>query len=318
MPLEITKVNAKKTPHLALCHEDQGFSANNRSVSLLMKSGGEFSEEVQKALVALGYDVNHTLVKAFYSQIQTQLTEQIQELYCDHEDDWLYVEDFDETQAIFCIEGCLYSVKYSNSDGVITVDDTATPVIRMVSYDPVEGKIELSEQAEDMIEDGTYKLVKKALNNPETVKRLETIFKTAINKDNQPLKSKVQDTPLKEEIEKAVAAVETLLKAQIQAQTEALEKASARIKELEQTAVTKSRKEVLASVEEDATKLDALVKSLETLGDEAFAVVAATMVEKAKAVENSDLFKQHSVQMKVEESEEGSFDALMKAKYGVK
>lgn len=317
MPLEITKVNAKKTPHLALCHEDQGFSANNRPVSLLMKSGGEFSEEVQKALVALGYDVNHTLVKAFYSQIQTQLTEQIQELYCDDEDDWLYVEDFDETQAIFCIEGCLYSVKYSNSDGVITVDDTATPVIRMVSYDPVEGKIELSEQAEDMIEDGTYKLVKKALNNPETVKRLETIFKTAINKDNQPLKSKVQDTPLKEEIEKAVAAVETLLKAQIQAQTEALEKASARIKELEQTAVTKSRKEVLASVEEDATKLDALVKSLETLGDEAFAVVAATMVEKAKAVENSDLFKQTSVHMKVEEPDEGSFDAMMKAKYGV-
>jgi hypothetical protein len=318
MPLEITKVATKKTPHLALCHEDQGFSANNRSVSLLMKSGGEFSEEVQKALIALGYDTNHALVKAFYSQTLTQLTDQIKELYCDDEDDWLYVEDFDETQAIFCIEGCLYSVKYSNSDGVITVDDTATPVTRMVSYDPAEGKIELSEQAEDMIEDGTYKLVKKALNNPETVKRLETIFKTAINKDNQTLKSKVQDTPLKEEIEKAVAAVETLLKAQIHAQTEALEKASLRIKELEQTAVTKSRKELLSSVEEDAVKLDALVKSLETLGDEAFAVVAATMVEKAAVVEQSGLFKQTSVHMKVEESDEGSFDAMMKAKYAAK
>ena len=123
---------------------------------------------------------------------------------------------------------------------------------------------------------------------------------------------------MKEEIEKAVAAVETLLKAQIQTQTEALEKASARIKELEQSAVVKARKEVLASVEEDASKLDALVKSLESLGDEAFAVVAATMVEKAKVVEQSDLFKQHSVHMKQEEPQEGSFDAMMKAKYAAK
>lgn len=388
MSLEILNKSEgkKKTPHLALCHEAQGFSANNRSVSLLMKSGVEFTEDIKKALVALGYDLN----KALYSQIQEQLRTQIQDMYGE-DDQYLYIEDFDESQAIFCSEGCLYSVKYSNSDGVITVDDTATPVTRMVSYNQVEGKIELSDQAEDMIEDGVYKLVKRAIENPDSAKRIENLFKVTKKegdenlsvsdyaytpdkespstwklriddathtsaavaalgagfrgnkvqiptedlaavkrkvssaykkffpdkKDDLPeiLKSNEQEITLNEEIEKAVAAVESILKAQIETQTVALEKASARIQELEKSAVTKARKEVLADVESDAVKLDALVKSLESLGDEAFAVVAATLVEKAKQTEESELFKQHSVHMKIDEPKEGSFDEFMKAKY---
>lgn len=312
MPLEIISKGDKKakSPHLALCHETQGFSANNRPVSLLMKSGIEHSEEIKKALSALGYDVE----KAFYSELQSQLTDEITEMFCDGEDDWLYVEDFDDSQAIFCTEGELYSVKYTNKDGVVTVEDTATAVTRMVSYNPDEGEVKLSEQAEDMVEDGTYKLVKKALENPETMKRIESIF-TAEKTPPKIVKTKSKDIPLKEEIEKAVAAVEVLFKAQIKEQTEALEKASARIKELEQSAITKSRKDALAAVEEDAEKLDALVKSLAPLGDEAFAVVVKTLSDKVSVADQSDLFKQSSVHMKQEEATEGSFDAMMKAKY---
>ncbi|WP_443699021.1 hypothetical protein [Pseudomonas sp.] len=327
--LNITKspseTKPKKSPHLAMTHQElQGGAANGRNVSLLMKSGGEFSEEVQKALVALGYDTNHSLVKAFYSQVRDQLTDEIKEMFCD-EDDWCYVEDFDESQAIFCVEGELYSVKYTvGKDGEYVVEDTATAVTTMVSYVPDEDEVLLSEDAEEKLEDGTYKLVKKALENTESYKRILTIVKAKSIAATLPItplvikKQNLKDTPLKEEIEKAVAAVETLLKAQILAQTKALEKASLRIKELEQTAITKSRKELLSSVEEDVVKLDALVKSLETLGDEAFAVVAATMVEKAAVVEQSGLFKQTSVHMKVEEPTEGSFDAMMKAKYAAK
>lgn len=393
MPLNIlNKADKKKTPHLALTLlEAQGGAANGRNVSLLMKSGVEITEDIKKALSALGYDVE----KAFYSEIQSNLTDEIKEMFCD-EDDWCYVADFDDSQAIFCVEGELYSVKYSvGKDGEYTVEDTAQAVTSVVSYVPDEDEVLLSDQAEDMIEEGTYKLVKKALENPESYEKIKSIVKAnkkvgdeslsasdyaytpdkkesstwklriddanhtraavaalgagfrgnkvEIPSDDLPavkrkvlaaykkffpdkkddipeiLKSNVQETTiLKEEIEKAVAAVETLLKAQITVQTEALEKASARIKELEQTAITKARKEVLASVEADATKLDALVKSLESLGDEAFGVVAATMVQKAKEVEQSDLFKQHSVHMKIDESKDGSFDEMMKAKYGVK
>ena len=50
MSLVIKDKDGKRSPHLALCHEAQGFSANNRSVSLLMKSGVELTEDVTKAL----------------------------------------------------------------------------------------------------------------------------------------------------------------------------------------------------------------------------------------------------------------------------
>lgn len=310
MPLEITKTDVKKkTPHLALCHETQGFSANNRSVSLLMKSGVVMTEEIEKALISLGINIDKSM---FASQVRESLQSAVGEAYTE-DDGWLYVEDYDDSIVVFCSEDGLFSTTYSLVDGKVTLGDLAKPMTRAVSYVPATGEMLLSEDAEDKLEEGVYSLVAKALKSEQTKAHLVQMFEALELK-----KSNVQEITLKEEIEKAVAAVETLLKAQIQTQTEALEKASARIKELEQTAVVKARKEVLASVEADATKLDALVKSLESLSDEAFAVVAGTMVEKSKAVEESDLFKQHSVHMKQEEPEEGSFDAMMKAKYAAK
>ena len=88
MSLVIKDKDGKRTPHLSLCHEAQGFSANNRSVSLLMKSGIELTEDVTKALEVLG--INKA---AFYSQIRTSLQDAVKEKYGD-EDKWLYVEDF--------------------------------------------------------------------------------------------------------------------------------------------------------------------------------------------------------------------------------
>lgn len=310
MPLEITKADVKKkTPHLALTHNEfQGGAASGRNVSLLMKSDFTLTEEIEKALLSLG--INKSV---FASSIRDALQNAISASYKDEDDNWLYVEDYDDSIVIFCSGGGLFSTTYSIVDGEVTLGDLATPVTDVITYAPRTGETLLSEDAEDKLEEGVYGLVAKALKSEQTKTHLVQMFKALELK-----KSNTKETTLKEEIEKAVAAVETLLKAQIATQTEALEKASARIKELEQAAVVKARKEVLASVEADAVKLDALVKSLEALGDEAFAVVAATMVEKAKVIETSDLFKQHSVQMHQEEPTEGSFDAMMKAKYAVK
>ena len=311
MPLEITKTDVKKkTPHLAMTHNElQGGAANGRNVSLLMKSGVVLTEEIEKALESLDINIDKAM---FASSVRDALQSAVGEAYTE-DDGWLYVEDYDDSIVVFCSEGGLFSTTYSLVDGKVTLGDLAKPMTRAVSYVPATGEMLLSEDAEDKLEEGVYSLVAKALKSEQTKAHLVQMFEALELK-----KSNVQEITLKEEIEKAVAAVETLLKAQIQTQTEALEKASARIKELEQSAVVKARKEVLASVEEDASKLDALVKSLESLGDEAFAVVAATMVEKAKVVEQSDLFKQHSVHMKQEEPQEGSFDAMMKAKYAAK
>ena len=312
MPLEITKTDVKKkTPHLALTHNElQGGAASGRNVSLLMKSDVALTEEIEKALMSLGISIDKSM---FASSIRDALQTAVSESYKEDEDDWLYVEDYDDSIVVFCSEDGLFSTTYSLVDGKVTLGDLAKPMTRMVSYVAATGEMLLSDDAEDKLEQGVYSLVAKALKSEQTQAHLVQMFKSLELK-----KSNTKDIPLKEEIEKAVAAVETILKAQIDAQTQALEKASARIKELEQAAVVKARKEVLASVEADTTKLDALVKSLESLSDEAFAVVAGTMVEKSKAVEESDLFKQHSVHMKQEEPEEGSFDAMMKAKYAAK
>lgn len=305
MPLEITKTESKKsTPHLALTHNEiQGGAANGRNVSLLMKSGVELTEEVQKALQALGIN------KAFYGQIRDSISCALQEAFGE-DDEYVWLEDFDETKAIFSNCEGLFAVGYSVQDGKAVVDALATPVDRVVSYNPVDGKLLLSEEAEEGIEDGVYALVAKALKNKETQDRLAKLF------------NKSEVTTLNEEIKKAVAEVETLLKAQLQEKEEALTKALAKVEELEKGAVLKAREEALSFVT-DVEKRGELVKSLAALDETAFATVVKAMEAASKVQEESELFKQTSVQMTKQAELQGQeaqadFDAMMKAKYGVK
>lgn len=305
MPLEITKTESKKsTPHLALTHNEiQGGAANGRNVSLLMKSGVELTEEVQKALQALGIN------KAFNSQIRDSISAALQEAFSE-DDEYIWLEDFDETKAIFSNCEGLFAVGYSVQDGKAVVDALATPVSRVVSYNPVDGKLLLSEEAEEGIEDGVYALVAKALKNKETQDRLAKLF------------NKSEVSTLNEEIKKAVAEVETLLKAQLQEKEEALTKALAEVEELKKGAVLKAREEALSFVT-DVEKRAELVKSLAALDEAAFTTVVKAMEAASKVQEESELFKQTSVQMTKQAELQGQeaqadFDAMMKAKYGVK
>lgn len=305
MPLEIIKETSKKvTPHLAMTHmELQNGAANGRNVSLLMKSGVELTEEVQKALQALGIN------KAFCSQIRDSISSALQEAFGE-DDEYVWLEDFDETKAIFSNCKGFFAVGYSVQDGKAVVDALATPVDRVVSYNPVDGKLLLSEEAEEGIEDGVYALVAKALKNKETQDRLAKLF------------NKSEVSTLNEEIKKAVAEVETLLKAQLKEKEEALTKALAKVEELEKGAVLKAREEALSFVT-DVEKRGELVKSLAALDEAAFATVVKAMEAASKVQEESELFKQTSVQMTKQAELQGQeaqadFDAMMKAKYGVK
>lgn len=305
MPLEIIKETSKKvTPHLAMTHmELQNGAANGRNVSLLMKSGVELTEEVQKALQALGIN------KAFYGQIRDSISSALQEAFGE-DDEYIWLEDFDETKAIFSNCEGLFAVGYSVQDGKAVVDALATPVDRVVSYNPVDGKLLLSEEAEEGIEDGVYALVAKALKNKETQDRLAKLF------------NKSEVSTLNEEIKKAVAEVETLLKAQLQEKEEALTKALAKVEELEKGAVLKAREEALSFVT-DVEKRTELVKSLAALDEASFTTVVKAMEAASKVQEESELFKQASVQMTKQAELQGQeaqadFDAMMKAKYGVK
>lgn len=292
-----------KSPHLALCHEAQGFSANNRHVSLLMKSGIEITEEITKALEVLGVsDLN----KAYYSQLRTKLQEAVKSKFGE-EDEWLYVEDFNDSVVIFCNEKGIYSVGYSLVDGEYVVEDLANPVTSVLTYEPTTGNMLLSEDAEDKLEEGVYSLVTKALDNKETKEHLVDMFKSIQN----------EVLALQEEITKAVEAAEKVLKAQLQEKEEALQKALEKVESFEKAEkekVEKARKEAIALVEKDAEQAEALYKSLESVSDEAFDVVIKSMKAKEEKLEDSDLFKQKSKQMEVDK-EESATAVLLKQKY---
>ena len=306
MSLVIKNKDGKRSPHLALCHEAQGFSANNRSVSLLMKSGVELTEDITKALEVLG--INKA---AFYSQLRTSLQDAVKEKYGD-EDKWLYVEDFSDSVVIFCNEGGLFTANYSLQSGEIVLDDLAEPAKMVITYEPTSGKMLLSEDAEEKLEEGVYSLVTKALHNDETKEHLLKMF------ESQTLLKEKEVLALQEEIQKAVLAAETILKAQVAEKEVELQKALEQVQSFKaekQEAVTKSRQAAVALVEKDAAKAEELFKSLESLVDEAFDTVIKALQAKDAVVEDSDLFVQKSKDSDVEVEEENGTAALLKAKF---
>ena len=271
-----------------------------------MKSGVELTEDVTKALEVLG--INKA---AFYSQIRTSLQDAVKEKYGD-EDKWLYVEDFSDSVVIFCNEGGLFTANYSLQSGEIVLDDLAEPAKMVITYEPTSGKMLLSEDAEEKLEEGVYSLVTKALHNDETKEHLVKMFEA------QTLLKEKEVLALQEEIQKAVLAAETILKAQVAEKEVELQKALDQVeafKAEKKEAVVKARQEAIASVEKDAAKAEELFKSLEALPDEAFDTVIKALAAKDAVVEDSDLFVQKSKSSDVEVEEENGTAALLKAKF---
>lgn len=285
MTLIIKTKDDSKRPHLALTHNElQGGAANGRNVSLLMKSDVEATEEITKALEALG--INKSM---YASKISDALSGAVREAFGD-DDHWLYVEDYNDSIVLFCSEGGLFSVDYSLVDGKVTLGDLAKPMSRVISYEPVTGEMLLSEDAEDKLEEGIYSLVTKALQNDSTKEHLVEMFKA------QELK-KSEVEILEQEIKKAVDAAEAILKSKIGELevelTKALEEVNVfKAEKLE--IVAKARKEKLAAVGSDE-EAEALYKATESLNDEAFEVMLKALGAKAQVEKDSDLFKEKGV-----------------------
>jgi hypothetical protein len=239
------------------------------------------------------------------------LQDAVKEKYGD-EDKWLYVEDFSDSVVIFCNEGGLFTANYSLQSGDVVLDDLADPVKIVVTYEPTNGKMLLSEDAEEKLEEGVYSLVTKALHNDETKEHLVKMFEA------QTLLKEKEVLALQEEIQKAVLAAETILKAQVAEKEVELQKALDQVeafKAEKKEAVVKARQEAIASVEKDAAKAEELFKSLEALPDEAFDTVIKALAAKDAVVEDSDLFVQKSKSSDVEVEEENGTAALLKAKF---
>lgn len=285
MPLVIKDKEGKKSPHLALTHNDlQGGAANGRNVSLLMKNKEQLTEEVIKALEILGINSKELNKAAFYSEMRTSLQTILREKYA--KDEWLYVEDFNDSVVIFCNDKGIFSVEYSYVNGEVTVSDLASPVISVLKYEPRSGKMLLSEDAEDKLEEGVYSLVTKALENQESVEHFKEVFKSL----------EERKITLEKEIQKAVEEAQAVLKAQLVEKEEALQKALEKLAEIEKAqkeVVEKSRKEKLEAIV--GAEAEELFKAIGELPEEAFAAVVATIEKKAQVEKESDLFKEKGV-----------------------
>ena len=257
--------------HVALCSKDNP-GANNYTTICLKSTEGITDTQVAEQIALIE--------KAKYSsQVKAAIESALREKYDDNE--WVYVEDYNDTEVIFWKDDSLYSVAYTvDRDENYILAEIANEVKREYIYSPT-GKVEISEDAEKKLEEGVYALVAKALSTPETIGRAEQALATYNKK-----KEKMQ-----EEIQKAVEAKDAEI-AKLQADMASLQEI-VKAAEAEKKANTlKSREgQVAALLKEGAVEL---VKSTETLNDEAFAqIVKALSVQKA-AIEESDLMNEIS------------------------
>ena len=256
--------------HVALCSKDN--PGANKYTTLLTKSTGDITDTRVAEQIAL-------IEKAKYiSQVKAAIESAIREKY---DDDWLYVEDYNDTVVIFWKDDSLYSVAYTvDQDENYILAETANEVKREYIYSPT-GKVEISGDAEKKLEEGVYVLVAKALSTPETIGRAEQALATYNKK-----KEKMQ-----EEIQKAVEAKDAEI-AKLQAEMASLQEIVKAAEAEKKANMLKSREgQVAALLKEGAVEL---VKSTETLNDEAFAqIIKALGVQKA-AIEESDLMNEIS------------------------
>ena len=280
--------------HVALVHKEQGGPANLYT-TLLTKATESITDQQVASELAL-------IEKAkLNSQIRQELSDAVKSKFQD-DDEWLYLEDFDDSRVFFWRGDGLYVATYTVSrKEEYIVADTATSVEREWFYVDT-GKVILSEVAKDKLEDGEYVLVNKALNNPETSERVEKALVAFTEK-----KEKMQ-----EEIQKAVEAKDAEI-AKLQADMASLQEI-VKAAEAEKKANTlKSREgQVAALLKEGAVEL---VKSTETLNDEAFAqIVKALSVQKA-AIEESDLMNEVSNPGAASAQEINKTQEIIKARY---
>lgn len=308
MSLIVKTADDGNTPHLALTHEAQGFSANKRPVSLLMKQNvSELTEELVKALEVVGLlDISKA---AFARQKREAIETAVREKFGE-EDSWLYVEDYNDTVAIFCNAEGMFSVNYTMQDTAVSVDDLAQPITSVISYVPVEGKMLLSEDAEEKLEEGVYTLVKSCVEAPATIEHLVKMFETQI----------AEDLLLQEAITKAVADAEAVLKAQLVEQEAIVKSLQAQVEAFatqEAVRVSEVRKSQLKEAGLSDDEAAEMFKAIGELADEAFTAIVKQLAAKAALADQSDLFKETGV-AGVGEQDPAQVDgtaAILKAKY---
>lgn len=319
---DFDKDETKCGPHIAYTLPSQGGAASGLNVSYLFKSDDVSEQTVKEA---------EEIQKAMSMKNQTMLLQNaLKESYCD-KDEWLCVEDWKDGQVYFSTGDydsweMMVTSFTMTEDGSVSVGDTAAPVVQITDYMIVDGKVKLSEEAEDKLETGMYEIVSKSVNKADAQLKLfkaVTEFKESLEKASTSIvansddinvnKSKDVENPLEinQEILKS-SEVQALIAAEIEKATkqqneriEQLEKAKEKA-EQERLELIKAQEEAdkaqmlevfkgysFVTEEEAAALTDALFKS------EASVLVMNTL-EKAKEAMSSVVEKEAGIEAEVE------------------
>lgn len=280
----------KSGNHIALVGPCVGGPANNvETVLWKSKATDDISEEEVKQLLEKASEKSEVEKAKWNSEIRETLNELVREKYKESsKDGWLYLEDFNATTLVVNRDNGLFTVSYSLSDDgeyVIGNDEQEVEIKRIYVE---KGVAHLTEEAKEVLDEGVYSLLSKALDNPETNERVVKHVSESLEK----AKIKMQ-----EEIQKAVDAAKAEAADQLAAVQEELTKAKEIIAQVEaekKAAVLKARQEAVAAFDKDGA--EALVKATEGLADEAFEVILKSLKAKQEQLEQSDLFKQTGTQ----------------------
>ena len=285
----------KEGCHVALVHKDQGGAANGYTTLVLKATDDIEDSAVTEQLEAVE--------KAkYYQELRSTLEETLRDHFEESlEYNWLYLEDFNDTQVVFSTDGKIYTAGYSLGENDKYVFD---PVAKEVDIKRVyeltpDGEILLSEDALKEVESGIRELLTKSLENTDTVNRASTLLKSTLEKEKTKM----------DEIQKAVAEAEKVLKAQIEEMQSKLEAYATAEKESKLAL----RKSALAEVVAE-DQIEGILKNAEALSEEAFAAIVATMKSLKAPVVDQDLMVQKSGEGDVVAPEQTTA-AILKARF---
>lgn len=275
----------KEGCHVALVHRVQGGPANGVT-TLLTKSTADIDDS------SLKQELENVEKAKFYRELRSTLEESLREHFEDAiEYNWLYLEDFNDSMAVFSTDQKIFTVGYSlGENDKYVFDDVAQEVdIKQVYEKTPDGKILVSDAAMKKLESGMTELLTKSLENPETLNRASTLLDNILTKETQKM----------EEIQKAVAAAV----AEKDTEIESLKAKLATFEEAQNAMRLKARQEALAAVLAPEM-VEATLKSVEGVADEQFEALVATM-KSLKTVQTSDeMFQQKSASAGAEETPE--------------
>lgn len=249
--------------HVALVGKAVGGAANGKT-TLITKSTNDITDlDVKQEL--------ESIEKAkFYQELRSGLEENLREHFKDSlEYNWLYLEDFSDSEVVFCTDGNLYSCGYKLDGDKYTFDAIAKEVnVKRVYEVSSEGEVLLSDTAKEEVESGVLAMLTKSLQSPDTVKRASNLLKSIEEKEIKKM----------DEIQKAVEAAKQEAAVTIAELTKAVADLTAKVDGyvVAEKAAKQAQREAALTEVVGAEKAVTVAKGAEALTDEAFTTLVET------------------------------------------